>query len=114
MVPGLKKEINEENEKITTYTVATDFGYILKYIENNDKDKNFMDYADYSQFKELHLLAPVAEPEKPNCYCITIKYQDPKFICIKQDASSEGATVYKDEYRKDTHSVIALSDDLLV
>ena len=71
------------NEKIITYAVATDFGYFLKYIQNNDKDRNLMDYADYSKFKELQLLAPVPEAEKPNRYCITIKWQNPKFICIK-------------------------------
>ena len=55
---GVLKEISKENDKIVTYTAVTDFGYILKYIENKDSDSAYLDYADYTKFPELEVLKP--------------------------------------------------------
>ena len=57
-VRGVKKETNKENSKIVTYTALTDFGYILKYIENGDPNCAYMDYANYTRFNELEVLEP--------------------------------------------------------
>jgi len=63
------------NDQIVTYTALTDFGYILKYIENNDPNSSYLDYANYTKFKELDVLEPKSATS--NKYCLKVRYNDP-------------------------------------
>jgi hypothetical protein len=70
----LKKEELKDLPKIYKYTTETDFGYILKLIDNsNPEGKSFLEFGDYSKVNQLEVLYP--KPQIGSKYCVRVNHK---------------------------------------
>ena len=49
---------NKENKNIVTYTLTSDFKYLITYVENNDKSSTYQISMNFPKFEGMKLLAP--------------------------------------------------------